>query len=234
MIYSAKILENNKLTEDTFQLVLDIETDNFEFIAGQFVVIENDFDGKLVKRAYSISIAPGSENRFELTIKKVDGGIMSSWLSERKDGDLLQLSGPFGEFVDELATERKIVLIAIGCGVAPIKSIAESLLKKTDYAEISFYFGNKYAGQIPYLDILKDWQNNDTRFKLFLCVTRSENIDSCMHNGRVFDVMSQTIDDYSQRQYFICGSREMIKDANEYLGEKGVLRKNIFNEIVVL
>jgi ring-1,2-phenylacetyl-CoA epoxidase subunit PaaE len=91
--------------------------------AGQFMTVHWPVDGRIEKRAYSLSSAVDGSGRGRLVVKAVAGGLVSRALLAQV-GALthLEVTGPSGAFVlDEAASTH--VLIAGGSGITPIASM---------------------------------------------------------------------------------------------------------------
>ena len=71
----------------------------FFFKPGQFVTLELEIEGEQVMRSYTISSSPSVPYSFSLTIKKLPGGLVSSWMHDHmQQGDELVVHGPVGRF----------------------------------------------------------------------------------------------------------------------------------------
>src|SRR5512145_300078 len=119
----AEILSVRELTETTY--VLRFERNNFDFQAGQYIVIGPQ--GSKQKREYSIYSSVTSPY-LEVLIKEVDDGYLSKKLKRSKPGDILEIEGPFGYFIlnEKFVTERKFLFIASGTGISPFHSMIKS------------------------------------------------------------------------------------------------------------
>ena len=51
--------------------------ENFQFLPGQYLTFEQDFEGKTVRRSYSLSSAPNEDLR--VGIKAVENGLFSNF-----------------------------------------------------------------------------------------------------------------------------------------------------------
>jgi Na+-transporting NADH:ubiquinone oxidoreductase subunit F len=83
-----------------------------------------------VTRAYSLANHPGETDALLLNIRlalppggrpDIPPGVVSSWLFGLRDGDTVSVSGPFGDFF-VMDTDREMVLIGGGVGMAPLRS----------------------------------------------------------------------------------------------------------------
>lgn len=84
-------------------LELAVEGEPPAFLPGQYVNIA--VPGSAGSRSYSFSSAPGSAG-LGFLIKKIPGGLMSSWLERARPGDRLELAGPMGSFTCATVTGR--------------------------------------------------------------------------------------------------------------------------------
>ena len=73
---------------------------------------------------FSISAAP-NENFVRFTVG--NRGDDTALLQEIKTGTKVMLEGPYGVFTEERRTKEKVVLMAAGIGIPPIRAMAESM-----------------------------------------------------------------------------------------------------------
>ncbi|MDF6710468.1 FAD-binding oxidoreductase, partial [Escherichia coli] len=106
-------------------LELDVDATAPVFLPGQYVNIGVPGSGQ--RRSYSFSSAPG-ETKISFLIKKIPGGVMSTWLEAAKPGDKLDLQGPLGSFYLR-DVQRPLLFLAGGTGLAPFLSMLEVLAR---------------------------------------------------------------------------------------------------------
>lgn len=122
-----EVSEINDLTDDVKQISFKppagspLEGKKFEFTAGQYLSLQIDMDddGKSAPRHYTCT-APVMSDYLQCTIKKLDGGKLSTYVHEKlKVGDKVALSAPFGVFI---APEEpsSVVLLSAGIGITPM------------------------------------------------------------------------------------------------------------------
>lgn len=116
----AKVAPHN---DAAIVLELEVDADAPAFLPGQYVNIAVPGGGQ--HRSYSFSTAPG-ERRIGFLIKKIPGGVMSSWLERAEVGEKLDLTGPLGSFYMR-KVERPLLFLAGGTGLAPFLSMLEVL-----------------------------------------------------------------------------------------------------------
>jgi CDP-4-dehydro-6-deoxyglucose reductase len=192
-------------------------TVDFKFLPGQYVDIKLS-DG--TKRSYSISSDDFSERQIEIQIKKVNNGKMSHyWFSQAKIGDLLYLNGPLGTFFLRPSKNIDLVFLATGTGIAPVKSIVDSITKLGEGQRprsVSIFWGNNYNEGF-YLD--------RTVFpasaKIFMVHSRP-NVGWEDQIGYVQNAWLAMKPDISNTTVYACGSSSMIKSAKALLLNAGL------------
>src|ERR1700677_106617 len=120
---SATVVEIRRETPTakTFRLELGEPTD---YLAGQHYVLRlTGPDGYTTSRSYSVASAPDGSNEIELTIERLPGGEVSTFLhDEATTGDEFQVRGPIGGWFVWTA-EQPALLIAGGSGVVPLMAM---------------------------------------------------------------------------------------------------------------
>jgi propane 2-monooxygenase small subunit len=122
------------LADDITRVVLDAP--GFEFTPGQFVDLHVDD----AKRSFSMAnVDPG---RIELIVKRYPGGRFSGKLDgQLKVGDRIGYTGPYGALrVHD--SERPIVMLASGSGIAPILSLLRHLDATSSARAVRLFFAS--------------------------------------------------------------------------------------------
>ncbi|AJE48682.1 ferredoxin--NADP reductase [Celeribacter indicus] len=145
--YPLKVCEKRMECNDTASLWLDVPQDlagAFTYRPGQFLTVENDDGGDLISRQYSLSSSPGAHPRLRITVKKIEGGRMSTWLVDQAgEGDYLEVQTPRGRFFKDLDAPHHVLMLAAGSGIAPILSIGRWLLESNQGHTVTFVYGNR-------------------------------------------------------------------------------------------
>ncbi len=208
-----KILQIRNLTENTF--VLSMPAPRFKFDAGQHISIS--IVGDYQSREYSIYSGEKDEN-LEVLVKEVEGGYFSPKLKDLKEGDMVEVHGPFGRFSlnQEKIETHQHIFIASGTGIAPFRSMVKSC-PGLNYRVIH---GVRYGIEAYEKE---EYDSN----KYLLCTSRENSGD---YHGRLTGYLSET--EFDKNSYFyLCGNSDMIFDAMEILKEKGFGRDDINVEV---
>ena len=114
---------------DTRSLFLSLTSGkHLRFIPGQFISITIPLDDETRSRPYSIASDPEDRGPLEICFNRVEGGRGVAWMFERRVGDAIDFSGPFGTFTLERAPEVEAGFIAEGTAIAPIRPMLRRAL----------------------------------------------------------------------------------------------------------
>lgn len=139
-IYTKKILEKNYISEDVFELKVEMEeTENPE--PGQFVNIYVKGKENLLPRP--ISISDFQDDVMSLVIKKK--GMGTEKISKLEKGDYIKISSPLGNGFHTVKNNKNLkaayILVGGGIGIAPLVKLEKEL--KSENAEVKSILGFK-------------------------------------------------------------------------------------------
>jgi CDP-4-dehydro-6-deoxyglucose reductase, E3 len=149
----VRLISLHKPALDVAVLQLQLPaTQVLRYRAGQYI----EFilrDG--VRRAYSIATGPqAAQGSIELHIRHMPGGVFTDHVfASMKDKEILRLEGPFGSFYLREDSDRPIILLASGTGLAPIKAIVEQLQAQASTRPVTLYWGCRSKPDL----YLHDW-----------------------------------------------------------------------------
>ncbi len=223
----ATLISIKKETELTWRFFIKSE-ENFDFIAGQFVRIKiND-----IVRSYSIASFKSSNKTFELLIVKLDGGKMTNILFNNLNiGDKLEIKGPLGRFILPEKIDGDLLFICTGTGLAPFRSILQSIaLNNIVHNKIYLIFGTRTSKDLLCYDEMIKYQDNIVGFKYIPVLSREK------WNGKIGYVHNQYLEIIKSNNlvnptFYLCGWRDMIKEARINFKELGFDSKKIKLEI---
>ncbi|WP_341237299.1 FAD-binding oxidoreductase [uncultured Limnobacter sp.] len=216
--YPARIDSIQKLTPSIIKVVLRTPpSDQIKFLAGQYISV---IGPHALRRSYSIANAPRSDGKIELHIKEVEGGAFSKyWFEQAKVNDLLRFEGPLGTFFARKPLPKKLLLLATGTGLAPIKAILEQIknMAANELPEIDLYWGSRYEEDI----YMNPADFSCPNLKTHLLLSQP----SAAWAGRKGYVQEATLADHSNFKdcsVYACGSIKMIESAKAALLESGL------------
>ncbi|RUT34486.1 NADH:ubiquinone reductase (Na(+)-transporting) subunit F [Arsenicitalea aurantiaca] len=197
-----------------------------------------------VARAYSIASRPRDAGRIVLNIRlatpppSVPGappGIVSAWLFSRAPGDTVEIAGPYGHFGAQ-DTEREMVFIGGGVGMAPLRAIiADQLERIGTHRRISFWYGARSAAELFYRQEFEDLARRFPNFSFTPALSEPEasaGWDGA--TGFIHDVAyTRYLRDHpapEDAEYYLCGPPLMIEAVYAMLADCGVEPGAIFND----
>jgi ferredoxin-NADP reductase len=103
-------------------------------VPGQYVRVGVEIDGVRHWRTYSLTSVPRRrDGRIAITVKRVPGGLVSEYLVRHaRQGMLLRLAPPTGEFVLPDVVEQPLLFVTAGSGVTPVMGMLRALAHRTD------------------------------------------------------------------------------------------------------
>ncbi len=126
--------------------------DYYPYRAGQYALVSVRNSAETL-RAYTLSSTPGVSEYITLTVRRIDDGTGSQWLThDIKRGDYIWLSDAMGDFTCDDKTEDKFLLLAAGCGVTPIMSMRRWLAKYRPQADVQVIFNVRSPDDVIFAD----------------------------------------------------------------------------------
>ena len=233
---TAKVIRIEQQTYNTRRFFIQVpDTDNFDFIPGQFVTIDLPIHEKPNKRwrSYSIASWPDGSNVFELCIVQLDGGAGTQYLfNEVKEGSELTLRGPVGVFtLHEGVLDHDLFLICTGTGIAPFRSMVNKIkLENTPHKNINLIFGCRTKADLLYFDELKALSDSMEGFHYIPALSR-ENWEGA--SGYVHPVYENILkaNGNPPASFMLCGWKAMIDEAKNRIINLGYDRKAVHSEL---
>jgi len=209
----SKILEVRNLTESTY--VLRLEKSDFEFKAGQYLVL--NVPGENKAREYSI-YSPENAPYIDLLIKEVDDGEISKELKYLKVGTKVEITGPFGFFLlrdNEQIKRSHFTFIATGTGIAPFHSIILS----NPGLNFEVIHGVRHGYEAYDSSVY-----SEDRYKLCTSREHGEFYGRVTHYLKEKGINKNSI-------FYICGNSGMVNDVTVILEKNGIIPENIRTEV---
>ena len=236
--YDAKVTKIVSLTDTVKHFVLDYAADaDTNFIAGQFMMVHLEKDGKPHKKPYSIASSPslaavGAHGRaplLELCIKRVDGGYVSNWFFGLKEGDVIHTSLPYGVFVVREPLQDNLVFIGTGTGIAPLRGMIQRLYEQGCTKDIWLIFGNRYETDILYDDEWRELEKKHKNFHFIPTVSRGKNWNG--ETAYVQEIVKKTFAGRTEGlDFYGCGLVPMCQQLKAALLEMNIPKERIHFE----
>lgn len=240
--YSLQVIDVRKETDDcvsvAFQVGVELQ-EAFGYHAGQYLTLQANIDGELVRRSYSLCSSP-SDSEWRVAIKQVEGGKFSTWANQSLNvGDKLDVMPPNGKFILEPIQDaaRNFLAFAAGSGITPIMSQIRELMISEPNSQFTLFYVNRDTPSIIFREALSELKDRYLdRLRLFHILTR-EPQDIELLNGRLDEqrckdlLKSGWIQIENYDAAFLCGPEEMIFACKAALESEGMPTANIRFEL---
>ena len=204
------------------------------FRAGQFVVIRQMIDGKLIARPVTLSCGPAMtlEGKIQVTVKKVEqDAFLSAYIHDNwKVGDTVETSGPQGTFFYEpLRDAKKVIAIAGGSGITPIYAMANAIADGDEDFDMTILYGSRTKADILFQEEFDAIMARTDKVRL-VNVLSEEKADGCEHGFITAKLIKKYAGDgvYS---IFAAGSKGMYQFLDGEVEKLGIERKYYRKEL---
>ncbi len=208
--------------------------DTFAFTPGQYLTLQHIEGQDDRRRSYSICAGAGEPLR--VGVRRVAGGVFSTWLhAHLRVGDVVQAMPPQGKF-GAAATRpgpgKHLLGIASGSGITPILSILKTALSNDMSSRSTLLYGNRNAASTMFKEELEDLKNRYlTRLALHTVFSR-EQVDLPLASGRINADKIATVLRLCGPidEAFVCGPHALNDEAEAALLASGLAPENIHIE----
>ncbi|MFM6850855.1 MAG: benzoate 1,2-dioxygenase electron transfer component BenC [Terrabacter sp.] len=216
--YAGTLVGLERLSRTTVEVSIDIPNrGELAFLPGQYVNI--DVPGTDVSRSYSFSNAP-HEERLTFLVKLTPGGAMSTYLDERAAvGDAVRLTGPHGSFFLR-ETERPVLLLAGGTGLAPVLSMLRTLSAAQSERHVHLVYGVSTDEDLVALDQVERAAEGLANLTWDHCVSDPES--TAANKGYVTSLIGPEHLHDGDVAVYLCGPPPMVEAVRTHVSESGV------------
>ncbi|MFL9987435.1 benzoate 1,2-dioxygenase electron transfer component BenC [Paraburkholderia sediminicola] len=197
-------------------LELDVDATAPVFLPGQYVNI--DVPGSGQHRSYSFSSAPG-QSKVSFLIKRIPGGVMSTWLDSAQPGNTLELTGPLGSFYLR-AVERPLLFLAGGTGLAPFLSMLEVLARADSQQKVHLIYGVTRDLDLVQVDAIEAYLAKLSNFTYTTVV--ADTYSTHPRKGWVTQHMPAEALNDGDVDVYLCGPPPMVDAVRQYFDDNGV------------
>ncbi len=180
--YAAKVVSNEGLTDtdaedEVCEIVLDVADDGISYKVGQIVGVlvpgPHEFGQPWHHRLYSIADVPAvnehGHSRITIVVRRCDyvdeysgerfRGVSSNYLCDRRPGDPVTLTGPFGQpFSVPANRSANLFMIGLGTGIAPFRGLVKRIYEheKNWQGKVRLLYGARSGLELLYMNDRRD------------------------------------------------------------------------------
>jgi ring-1,2-phenylacetyl-CoA epoxidase subunit PaaE len=223
-------------TEDSLLITFEIPQvlrKQYSYHPGQFITIEAQIDGKTYKRPYSLC-GNLQDKGLSIVVKRVPGGTVSNYLNDAvKPGASFKVHTPQGSFslVPSMLSAHHYVFFAAGCGITPIISMIEAIMKNEPFSKVSLFYSNKSKDNTIFRERLGNLsEQHSKRLSIQYMFTAEVNSDAMqgrLDSQKCKYLISERVKSYKSAKYFMCGPTGFMDSILSALEEMEVPSKNV-------
>ncbi len=198
-------------------------------------------------RAYSMANYPAEGDIITLTVRiattpflprpqvgfqEVPTGIGSSYIFSLKPGDKVMMSGPYGDFHPHFASDKEMIWIGGGAGMAPLRAQIMHMTKTlhTIDRQMHFFYGARALGEAFFLEDFWELEKEFPNFHFHLSLDCKDPVADAhgvkYYEGFAVNCIRDTYlkdhDAPEDCEYYLCGPPMLIKTVTDYLDSLGV------------
>jgi len=239
--YSLEIEEVRQETLDTVSLIFAPHPSfSNDYLSGQFLTLKAEIGGESIRRAYSLCSSPVADQCLTVSVKKVAGGKMSSWILENaKAGFSIEAMPPIGNFVFQPHASKKrwFMLYAAGSGITPVFSILKTILSSEPQSFVSLMYGSRTLDDIIFKDEIDQLVVKHPAKLKVLHTLSQPGLDWYGERGRIDEELImhtlehlKPVTPFEDTIVFMCGPQEMMDTVSQVTQTQGVKKENIHRE----
>ena len=200
---------------------------DYTFKQGQYLTLKFKINGEELRRSYSIC-SSYYENELRVAVKKVkDGKVSTHIFNNLKNGDVIEVMTPMGNFFTEMSPSNKkaYVLFAGGSGITPMFSILKTVLKDEPQSRIILFYGNNDESSIIFKKKIEELAvAHADRLNIVHILNEApaghpELLKGLMTKEKDIALIKNYVDQQAANEYFICGPGPMMDNVVAALKE---------------
>lgn len=210
----------------------------FDYKPGQFMTFVLDINGEQACRSYTLSSTPSRPYSLMVTIKRVDGGLVSNYLIDHlQPGQTVRVLPPTGLFNLFDIPAPKYLFLSAGCGITPLYSMSRYLTDTQMNADIAFVHSARTEADIIFKKTLEVMAARHASFKLRYLV-EGVTTDTVWHTEEALHEIGRLsaqhlrslVPDFAERTVFLCGPEPYMQAVKMILSELNVDMSKLYHE----
>jgi len=209
---------------------MKLKDKTISYLPGQYIQLR--VPGTDEYRAYSVANTPvdGKSDIVEIVVRIVPGGLCTGYVhTAMEPGDTASFTGPFGDFYLREDSNKVIVGVAGGSGMAPLRCIAQYMALKGMPRKFYFFFGARQTKDLYFEDELYGYDKKFENFHYIPALSEPTPADNWKgETGFINGVAAKYLDPAIPKEGYLCGPPVMIDATMGTLIKKGIKEEEIF------
>jgi predicted ferric reductase len=192
----------------------------FKLEAGQFITVRFMTRGWF-HRAHPFSVSGVRDGSMRLTIRAL--GDDTTRIGGLDVGTKVIVEGPFGAFTEKARTQHKVLLIAGGIGITPIRLLFERM--EAQAGDVTLLYRTSTTDNIVFRSELDSIAARRGHRVVYLTGTRADHVKAFSA-----EQLSSLVPDVAKHDVYLCGPSQLVTSATRGLRAAGVPRRHIHFE----
>ena len=221
----ATVLSVIDLTPHVRRLVVKPQTTKLSFQPGQWVSLKLPVGPKPpLNRAYSMADLASPSGELTLVFDRVPGGLGSNYLYKLTSGDVIPLSGPYGNFILPQTLDRELILIGRHTGLVPIRCILKQMLLSSVQIPILLIAVAPNEDEILFHQEWLTMAMQQPSFRYLPLVAQNGEAEAV---EKTLAVLAPMIKEQPKVVPLLCGTKAFVRPIRTYFMEQGYDRKEV-------
>ena len=226
--YAGEIALSEPVTSDIRRIRIRLPAgERLACKPGQYIQVRIDHEGGTDFRAYSVASSPDETEAIEINVKKIPNGLGSVHLHSLGTGSQVGFSGPYGDFFLRTDSHRKIVCVAGGVGLAPLKAIVLYWKEHCPDRRLELYYGARSVKDLYDHEVFTHLAQAYPTFAYHPALS-APGPDWQGSTGFIHTVLAAQLNDGPDSEAYLCGPPIMIDAVTGVLLQKGVPAERIW------
>jgi len=222
--HRATVLSASDLTPNVRQLVLLPKDDKLVFEPGQWISLKLPVGAQPpLNRAYSMAAPPSPTGELLLVLDRVPEGVGSEYLFERRAGDELLYSGPYGRFTLPPLSGQELLLVGRYTGLVPFRCMLKALYAHRELSPVLLIAVGPAEQELLYHDEFLSLAMTRTSFRYLPLVARGEEAAVAL----TLTMLGPLIDGKPHVVPMLCGTKEFVRPLRAYFTQAGYDQKEV-------
>jgi len=206
------------------------------FITTAFAANESEANSQ-ISRQYTILTNAKNESNciMEFMIKFYPDGKMSKFLKPLKEGEILHVRGPFGNFKYCANKYEKMVMFCAGTGIAPMYTVLREVLEnERDETRVQMHYASPTFDQICFRDELREFTRY-WNFVAYLYLSKEDNPnlghskpgENILYRKIEKDVVEKVLRNLKNVLVLICGTDSFNHDMKQFTENLGIHKEQV-------
>lgn len=203
------------------------------FQAGQYINLFMEIDGVRTSRPYSISSSPSQSGYYDITVRRVDNGFVSSYLlDEVRVGARFQSTSPSGQFYhNPLFHGDDLVFIAGGSGITPFMSMIRDVVDHDLDRRIQLIYGNRSSQDIIFNRRIDEQSKRHANLTMHTVISEPEEGYGGLTGFITAELISVLVGDIQGKMFYVCGPEAMYTFVLAELEKLSIPKRRIRVEV---